>query len=119
MIEAPTCTVGPSRPTEAPHNRPNSVMIILPIAMRIETRLPRVAWFVRWRAAIACGMPLPWLFGKVAIGEEDRRHKSKRRHDQRGIARFRQQERGGKLRLAGQHRQCDGCGADRDAAKKE
>ena len=24
MIEAPTWTVGPSRPTEAPHNRPNS-----------------------------------------------------------------------------------------------
>jgi hypothetical protein len=43
MMEAPTCTDGPSRPTEAPQRRPSRVSRILPAAMRMETRRPRAA----------------------------------------------------------------------------
>ncbi len=59
MIDAPTCTVGPSRPMEAPQNRPTTVSRILPAASRSESRRLRSASSRRCRAAIACGMPLP------------------------------------------------------------
>ncbi len=64
MMLAPTCTVGPSRPIEAPHNRPASSRITLPIATRSETSAMRPAPSGSWRAAIACGMPLPPELGK-------------------------------------------------------
>ena len=67
MMEAPTCTVGPSRPIEAPHNSPSRVRRILPTAMRMETSLPRAAWSLSWRAAMACGMPLPCEFWKYRL----------------------------------------------------
>ncbi len=65
MIAAPTCTVGPSRPVEAPHNRPKLITTILPKATRSETSRARVAWSSIWSAAMACGMPLPCELGKT------------------------------------------------------
>jgi hypothetical protein len=59
MIEAPTCTLGPSRPVDAPMSRPVSVSTILPTAMRSETSFLRSSGSMSLRAAIACGMPLP------------------------------------------------------------
>ena len=59
MIEAPTCTVGPSRPIEAPHSRPTSSSAVLPSAVPSETRRSRAASPCNCRAAIACGIPLP------------------------------------------------------------
>ena len=58
------CTVGPSRPMEAPHSRPSSNSSILPTAMRSDSRMPRLSCSVISSAAMDCGMPLPWLPGK-------------------------------------------------------
>ena len=41
MSEAPTCTVGPSRPIEAPQRRPSAVRMILPMAILSETKAAR------------------------------------------------------------------------------
>ena len=62
--EAPTCTVGPSRPTEAPQSRPSTVNSTLPTAILTETSRLRAARSGNWRAAMAWGMPLPWLLAK-------------------------------------------------------
>ncbi len=61
MIEAATCTDGPSRPAEKPPVSASAPRPILPKAIRSETSLstlfPCLASFV---AAITWGMPLPW-----------------------------------------------------------
>ena len=41
MMEAPTWTVGPSRPIEAPHRSPIISQIVLPTAIFNETKRPR------------------------------------------------------------------------------
>ena len=64
MMLAPTCTVGPSRPMEAPHSSPASSSTTLPIATRNDTSAARAAPSGSCRAAIACGMPLPPELGK-------------------------------------------------------
>jgi hypothetical protein len=64
MTEAPICTVGPSRPVEAPNRSPSKVSTIFPIAMRFETRRSRSARLLSRLAAMHCGMPLPWALGK-------------------------------------------------------
>ena len=66
MIVAPTCTVGPSRPTEAPHISPSTVKPILPAASRSESNRRRAERCPNCRAAIACGMPLPCAPGNSA-----------------------------------------------------
>ena len=64
MTDAPTCTVGPSRPIEAPLKSPISSRAILPAATRNETRRSRAASPCSCLAAITCGMPLPPELGK-------------------------------------------------------
>ena len=64
MNAAPTCTVGPSRPTEAPQNRPMTVRMIFPSTIFTDSKRCRSALCASCRAAIACGMPLPWEPGK-------------------------------------------------------
>jgi len=59
MMPAPICTVGPSRPTDAPQTRPRTVRTILVTQTRVPRSRPR-PWAERISlAAIACGMPLP------------------------------------------------------------
>jgi hypothetical protein len=60
MTAAPTCTVGPSRPVEAPTSRPSTVRTILPRVTRALISIERCSASALRRAAIACGMPLPW-----------------------------------------------------------
>ena len=53
MMAAPTCTVGPSRPMEAPQASPNSVRRILPKVSRSDSSLSRVLGSRKRRAAMA------------------------------------------------------------------
>ncbi len=64
MIEAPICTVGPSRPIEAPNIRPASVKPALPSAMRMDSRWVLFSLPVALMAAMVCGIPLPCEPGK-------------------------------------------------------
>ena len=83
MIAAPTCTVGPSRPIEAPQARPSSVSSTLPIAdAQRQHRVDRLA-VAQCSAAIICGMPLPCAPGKTAAGQPDRQRQPGRRQQQR------------------------------------
>jgi len=59
MMEAPTCTDGPSRPMEAPTSRPPRVRNTLAMASRRDKNCLRTQEFSALEAAIACGMPLP------------------------------------------------------------
>ena len=63
-MAAPTCTVGPSRPMEAPQAMPNKVSRIFPKVSRSDRSFARAAVSCRCRAAMAWGMPEPWLPGK-------------------------------------------------------
>ncbi len=56
---APTCTVGPSRPTEAPPPIASTVSPILASAMRTDSSPARQAPSVLESAALTCGMPEP------------------------------------------------------------
>ena len=67
MIAAPTWTVGPSRPVEAPQTRPSVMTRILPNAVLRETRALRIAGSSVWRAAITWGIPEPCEFGNTRI----------------------------------------------------
>ncbi len=58
MMAAPICTVGPSRPIDAPQASPISVSPILAIATRAESTRFWCSGSM-CSAAIACGMPLP------------------------------------------------------------
>ncbi len=87
MIDAPTCTVGPSRPMDAPHSRPSSSIAILPAARRSETSLARAASPApprrdHLRDAAAAGAR------EVALREEPRRREARRGeqpHDLRAV----------------------------------
>ena len=64
MMEAPTCTVGPSRPMEAPIVKPpKQHWLFCPNRiLLIESRWPASSCaisVVECRAAIVCGIPLP------------------------------------------------------------
>ena len=59
ISEAPTCTVGPSRPIDAPDARPTTVSRILPTTSFSDRMWLRSASSRSTRAAMACGMPLP------------------------------------------------------------
>ncbi len=59
------CTVGPSRPTDAPHNSMASVARNFAAAVRSETSAPSVVLSGLWLAAMTCGMPDPRAAGKV------------------------------------------------------
>ena len=61
---APTCTVGPSRPIEAPVSSPVSVSRTLPAATRSDNSSRRCAGDGSLSAAIVCGMPLPCALPK-------------------------------------------------------
>ena len=65
MMAAPICTVGPSRPIEAPHARPSSVSATLPAAMRRDSTRATAFWSVMCSAAMVCGMPLPCAPGNT------------------------------------------------------
>ena len=67
MMEAPTWTVGPSRPIEAPDARPSSVSKTLPTAMRSDSTRSTMAGSCICRAAMVCGMPLPWAPGNTYL----------------------------------------------------
>jgi len=56
---APTCTVGPSRPTEAPPSNDSVVKASLPADTPSERLSRRNVGVGISRAAITCGMPLP------------------------------------------------------------
>ena len=63
IVAAPNCTVGPSRPTEAPPHRASRVSSILAEEARRETSA-REARPRGWRlAAMTCGMPDPRASG--------------------------------------------------------
>ena len=57
--EAPICTEGPSRPTEAPLSSPPRVRKTLASAMRSDSSWRRTCPSSDIDAAIACGIPLP------------------------------------------------------------
>ncbi len=59
IMEAPTCTVGPSRPMDAPESRPRQVKNILARAIRRARTLSTIVMSCRCIQAMACGMPLP------------------------------------------------------------
>ena len=59
ITEAPTCTEGPSRPTEAPLSSPPRVRKTLASAMRSDSSWRRTCPSSDIDAAIACGIPLP------------------------------------------------------------
>ena len=65
MIEAPTWTVGPSRPIEAPQSSPSIITTTLPNATRSETSASRASGSSICRAAMTWGMPLPCELGKT------------------------------------------------------
>ena len=65
MMEALTCTVGPSRPMEAPQSRPSKVSRTLPMAMREDSTLAMTDTSDRCREAMTCGMPLPCAPGNM------------------------------------------------------
>ncbi len=71
MREAPTCTVGPSRPMEAPESRPSSVSKTLPAAMRSERTRATMAGSWMCIEAMTWGMPLPWAPGNTRMGQQD------------------------------------------------
>ena len=83
MTDAPTCTVGPSRPIEAPLTSPTKVSNIFPPSAAVTTDRARWASSVRWRAAMACGMPLPCAPGKTIRVTQAQRIKPNRRQRQR------------------------------------
>lgn len=56
---APTCTVGPSRPTDAPPSSDKVVSASLPTDTRSDRLVSRKAGSGCSSAAITCGMPLP------------------------------------------------------------
>ena len=64
ITEAPICTEGPSRPTDAPDNNPPRVRKTLAIARRKDSSCRRTRPSSDIDAAIACGMPLPSVPGK-------------------------------------------------------
>ncbi|MGY3690804.1 hypothetical protein ACVIGA_000884 [Bradyrhizobium sp. USDA 3240] len=118
MIDAPICTVGPSRPTDAPHSRPNNVSRILPAAMRSETRLSRGLV-----GQMACGDGLRDAASlcvlEEAVGQEDGQREACGRHHQRGVAEMRHQCGEGDLRQIRELCERDGRRTDRDAAQQE
>jgi len=59
MMAAPACTVGPSRPMEAPRSSPSSSSATFPSAVLTAIRRARATVPLSWRAAMAYGMPLP------------------------------------------------------------
>ncbi len=59
ITEAPICTEGPSRPTEAPLSSPPRVRKTFASAMRSDSSWRRTCPSSDIDAAIACGMPLP------------------------------------------------------------
>ena len=64
-MDAPTWTVGPSRPIEAPQSRPIIMTMILPNEVFSETSALRSLASSICRAAMTCGMPEPCEFGKT------------------------------------------------------
>ena len=80
IIEAPTCTVGPSRPIEAPTSRPASVSPIFPTPMRKRHQLarappaPQLACGDRLRNAAAFGIGEQPPSGPGESSETERRH---------------------------------------------
>ena len=119
MIEAPTCTVGPSRPIEAPQKRPSIITIILPELTRSETSALRLAGSSIWRAAITCGMPLPCEFGNTVRAEIDGETEAERRDHQRDRRRDRDDPVEDVFGLVGEKRHCDGGAADGEPAEQE
>ena len=119
MVEAPTCTVGPSRPAEAPHTRPSSSRTILPTAMRSETRRARAGRSSILWAAITCGMPLPWAPGKKPrVSQAASAKPPGAEHEGRpGPAAHHEVEQ--RLRPIGQFRHGDRKRADREPADQE
>ena len=65
MMVAEICTVGPSRPIDAPQARPTTVSSTLPTAMRTDSVRSTSTLLVMCKDAITCGMPLPWAPGKM------------------------------------------------------
>ncbi|MCY1396190.1 hypothetical protein D9M71_111510 [compost metagenome] len=59
---APICTVGPSRPADAPTSSASRVRTSLPTAMRSDSRALRVWLLLCCKATMTCGMPLPRVF---------------------------------------------------------
>ena len=59
MMTAATCTVGPSRPIDAPQVKPRMVKITFPTATRTDSVSSTSARLVICDAAMTWGMPLP------------------------------------------------------------
>ena len=60
---APICTLGPSRPIDAPLHSPTRVSNTLPTATRSDNRRRRTTSEAE-SAAMVWGIPLPWAPGK-------------------------------------------------------
>ncbi len=118
-IEAPTCTVGPSRPAEAPTRRASRVSAILPKPMRSESRLARAvssescARRDRLRDAAALRAR------EEAPRERDGEREAGRRGDERDIGRDGEQPAERRLRIIRADGEADGDDADRDPAGPE
>ena len=65
MIDAPTCTAGPPKPTDAPESKPIIGKNILPKAILKEINLDLSFRLLAISSAVlTCGMPLRSLPGK-------------------------------------------------------
>jgi hypothetical protein len=62
MIDAATCTVGPSLPVEAPTSKAPIVSTSFAITVLADTS-PPIAWSGSRVAAITCGIPDPRAWG--------------------------------------------------------
>ena len=83
MSDAPTWTVGPSRPIDAPERSPRAVSAILPTTNLSERIWLRSSSSRKCRAAIACGMPLPCEPGKKPGSKPCAQHEANRTDNKR------------------------------------